>query len=654
MRLSSLAMIAAAPRRARAAPAWSPSSSPKRPPSISSSSRAEAGSSRWTWARGRARRWTPRSRRLARPASPRSSSTTTGPELEPAPFQYQSARLAADNTYYSTAPHAMSIVLNIRPIAGACRVVPPDLAAVAWNDPVMTTRFGYLLTWIHGYLPGLNVKVMSVGTEVDTHLAPADYPAYKTFFEAARQNAKSLWGASLPVGVTVARDSLAVPGPEQAAILDLNERADHVLYTYYPLNADFTVKDPYSGPIADTYAAIAAVEGNPKTAGRPIDLIEVGYPTSSALGSSLGKQQSFVAAMFGIWDAYYPRIPTMVFNWEADLSEQSAELRGDRRLGRRLVPGTRRGAAPDPRGDHRDAAGTVREPDVAILRGRGERERQLVTGPHRPDGDRRGDPLERELQPAPLGAGRGGRAVQGDAARRGRRPGDDRPHRDDDGDDVRRQGRRVLDLRVPGVHPHARVPDALDTDDRQAGAHAARHRGARARAGERAPPTLPARRIRARQIRRRDAGAAAQANGSTSEPPVPAARLDRARPNAPMAPPSTTSASARPTQLSASPKPTRINLRRLRVVSCRHGRLDHAGDEPERADEHRQHLHPDDEQHPAPLRLQRELRRRPHEQTTDDQRGVHAPTTMMKRFTHFAIAPCLGIQTARPANGFIG
>ena len=247
-------------------------------------------------------------------------------ELEPAAFQYQSARLAADNAFYSTAPHAMSIVLNIRPIAGACRVVPPDLAAMAWNDPVMTTRFGYLLTWIHGYLPALDVKVMSVGTEVDTHLAPVDYPAYKTFFEVARQNAKSLWGQPLPVGVTVGRDALAVPGPEQAAILDLNEHADHVLYTYYPLNGDFTVKDPYAGPIADTYAALAAVDGNPKTAGRPVDLIEVGYPTSGALASSLAKQQSFVAAMFGIWDAYHPRIPTVVFNWEADLSEQLAEL----------------------------------------------------------------------------------------------------------------------------------------------------------------------------------------------------------------------------------------------------------------------------------------------------------------------------------------
>lgn len=247
-------------------------------------------------------------------------------QIEPAAFQYQSAKLAADNAYYAAAPHAMSIVLNVRPIAGPCRVAPPDLAGLAWSDPVMIARFGYLLTWIHGYLPGLDVKLMSIGTEVDSHLSPADYAGYKVFFEAARQRAKDLWGAALPVGVAVTRDALAAAGPEQAAILDLDEHADHVLYTYYPLNADLTVKDPYAGPIADTYAALAAVEGSPKTAGRPIDLIEVGYPTSAALGSSLALQQSFVTAMFGIWDAYYPRIRTVVFNWESDLPEQVAEL----------------------------------------------------------------------------------------------------------------------------------------------------------------------------------------------------------------------------------------------------------------------------------------------------------------------------------------
>jgi hypothetical protein len=129
-------------------------------------------------------------------------------ELEPAAFQYQSARLAADNQYY--AGHAMSVVLNIRPIAGPCRVVPPDLANLAWDAPVMIARFSYLLTWIHGYLPDVTVELMSVGTEIDSHLALADYASYKGFFEAARAQARALWGSALPVGTAVTSTSTPI------------------------------------------------------------------------------------------------------------------------------------------------------------------------------------------------------------------------------------------------------------------------------------------------------------------------------------------------------------------------------------------------------------------------------------------------------------
>ncbi len=247
-------------------------------------------------------------------------------ELEPAPFQYQAEKLLADHALYSAAATSMSVVLNVRPVAGACRVVPPDLATMAWSDPVMSTRFGYLLSWIHGHLPGVTVQVMSIGTEVDSHLAPPEYAAYKVFFEAARQNAKAQWGAQLPVGVAITWGGLTAAGDEQAAILDLNERADQVLTTYYGVGPDFHVKDPFAGPIADVYAALLAVESNAKTRGRPLTLLEVGYPTSAALGSSDALQAAFVQAMFGIWDAYHPRIPTIVFNWQMDLSEYSAQF----------------------------------------------------------------------------------------------------------------------------------------------------------------------------------------------------------------------------------------------------------------------------------------------------------------------------------------
>jgi hypothetical protein len=248
-------------------------------------------------------------------------------QLEPRPFEYQAAKLLADNAYYSTAPHAMSVVLNLRPIAGPCRVVPPDLVGLAWNDPIMIARFSYLLTWIRGHLPNVTVRLMSIGTEIDSHLSPAEYATYKTFFEAARQNAKARWGAQLPVGTAVTWDGLV--GTKQAAILDLNERADHILFTYYGLThgpGGFAVKDPYAATVADIFTALWAIDSNLKTRGRPLSLIEAGYPSSAALGGTLAMQQAFVSTIFGVWDAYFPRIDTVVFNWQTDLSEYGAQI----------------------------------------------------------------------------------------------------------------------------------------------------------------------------------------------------------------------------------------------------------------------------------------------------------------------------------------
>jgi hypothetical protein len=390
-------------------------------------------------------------------------------ELEPAAFQYQAARLIADNAFFSTAPHAMSVVLNLRPIAGACRVVPPDLQNVAWSDPVMTTRFGYLLTWIRGHLPNVTVQVMSVGTEVDSHLAPADYPAYKVFFEAARSNAKAQWGAALPVGVAITWGALTTPGAEQAAILDLNEHADHVLTTYYGIGADLKVKDPYAGPVADVYAALWAVESSAKTRGRTLDLLEVGYPTSAALGSSNAKQQTFLSTMFGIWDAYYP----------SRRVQRAGRL--DRRLGQRRLPGPRRFA---PRGARRpdgDGAGPIGHAHLAVLRGRGQRQRQLAPRPHRHPLQRRRHALLHQLPPPHLARRSRRHQLPRHALRLGRHPGHHRPDRHHRRDHPRRHRPRLLDLPLPGVHPHPGLPHQHHADHRQARAPPARHRGPRSR-----------------------------------------------------------------------------------------------------------------------------------------------------------------------------
>lgn len=231
----------------------------------------------------------------------------------------------------------MSVILNLRPIAGACRTLPEDLEArfelptsdpdhLDWDDAETQLRFEYLLDAVDILADGLTIEQMTIGTEIDSHLDSAtEYAAYKSFFEEARSDAQADFG-SIPVGVATTWFALTAGDSESDWLLDLNENADRVMFTYYGIGGSpLSAKHPYNGPTADIYDAILAIDGATETYGKDIDLIEVGYPSSTAIGGSEANQDVFVSTMFGIWDTYYPRINTMVFNWQTDLTEQGSQ-----------------------------------------------------------------------------------------------------------------------------------------------------------------------------------------------------------------------------------------------------------------------------------------------------------------------------------------
>jgi hypothetical protein len=239
------------------------------------------------------------------------------------------------NAVAAYAPRGLKLQLQLAPIDGCNRTVPSDLATTAWTSTTMQTRFHYLLNWV--YLtamqasPYQQIAVLSIGNEVDNRLSMVDtdldsYVNYKSFFDDARAYARSeTYWSTLPVGVTTQFAKMAY-APTKAYIQWLNANADHVLFTYYPLNGDLTVKHPYNAPVADIYDAVAAYPS------RTLDIAEAGYPTSATLGSSESAQQTFVSTMFGIWDAYYPAINLIRFTWRTDwppnLAEQYATTAG--------------------------------------------------------------------------------------------------------------------------------------------------------------------------------------------------------------------------------------------------------------------------------------------------------------------------------------
>jgi hypothetical protein len=76
----------------------------------------------------------------------------------------------------------------------------------------------------------------------------------------------------------------------------LNSSTDVYVFTYYPLNADFTPRS--SSTASPDFARMIELAGR-----KSIVLQEVGYPASTLLGSSEINQSNFFSNVFDAWQA---------------------------------------------------------------------------------------------------------------------------------------------------------------------------------------------------------------------------------------------------------------------------------------------------------------------------------------------------------------
>lgn len=94
------------------------------------------------------------------------------------------------------------------------------------------------------------------------------------------------------------------------------------MLTYYPLNNDFTVKNPEV--VHEDFAKLVVLFPD-----KPIYVLEAGYPSSTLLGSSEAKQADFVREIFIAWDTQAEHIKLLDFLWLHDISPASVEELGD-------------------------------------------------------------------------------------------------------------------------------------------------------------------------------------------------------------------------------------------------------------------------------------------------------------------------------------
>ena len=142
---------------------------------------------------------------------------------------------------------------------------------------------------------GSKIDSIAIGNEVDVYLSanPTEWQPYATFYGQASALIHSHF-PSIRVGVTSTFGG-AIDATNGPLISALNAVSDMFMMNYYPLNANFTPLDP--SVVSADFAKILAA-GPP---GKPILLQEVGYPTSTALGSSEQMQAQFVTNVFSEW-----------------------------------------------------------------------------------------------------------------------------------------------------------------------------------------------------------------------------------------------------------------------------------------------------------------------------------------------------------------
>jgi hypothetical protein len=196
--------------------------------------------------------------------------------------------------------------------------LPKVLSKKRYDDPDVIARFNRLMDAILAAIPNLDVNFLSIGNEVDLGFANDKklWKQYRVFYRGTKDFVKKR-KPDWKVGIAMTLYGLTQQRKELAQTL--NRHSDIILVSYYPINSDFTVKDPRV--VGEEMGAV--VKAYPH---RTIYFSEAGYPSSPVLGSSEERQSEFVREVFKAWDAHASQIRYLAFSWLTDSSPAALDF----------------------------------------------------------------------------------------------------------------------------------------------------------------------------------------------------------------------------------------------------------------------------------------------------------------------------------------
>lgn len=207
-------------------------------------------------------------------------------EIEPAPGRYDFSGM--DFMVGLAEAHDLPVSINFRIIDTGNSAVPSAYSGWSLDDPRMVDRLSGMLRAASDRLKG-RARWVTLGNEVNGYFdsRQGDVAAYARLISQVAPVVRERFG----------RPTLMVNFTADAAVginqryRALTDQVDAYSFTYYPLNADFTMRPPDSA--ARDIARMLEAAGD-----KPLVLQEVGYASAARLNSSPDAQATFLTNVF--------------------------------------------------------------------------------------------------------------------------------------------------------------------------------------------------------------------------------------------------------------------------------------------------------------------------------------------------------------------
>ncbi len=216
----------------------------------------------------------------------------------------------------------IKLSLTIRPIDLTGKTVPSDLVNTRFNSLEMKNRFKSLIDFICSLISPSNLTSIQIGNEIDGYDISKENPEFWDDYTEFLKDIHTYVGEKYPtlkIGFTCTLYGLLSKRYKNSNIFEsMSKSVDIVGITYYPINDDFTVKEP--SVVYDDFKNITD-----KFPNKTIYIQEIGYPTSKICNSSDDKQAQFICDLFQAWDTHLNNIKLLNFVRLNDVSDSEAK-----------------------------------------------------------------------------------------------------------------------------------------------------------------------------------------------------------------------------------------------------------------------------------------------------------------------------------------